>query len=379
MEEKRRLNIPKPLAFIGGIIFIILFFTLSFWFVATIILCAIAISFWAGRQRSNFLKLQKDMPTTPIVTVKEGLVEISGRVQKIEGLRSAYDNRDCVAYTYHKFFRRSDGDDGTRTETIERKEEVTAFYIQDNTGAIEVTADDLDLMWLPKTEHIDKDGIHHEQQLLRHNDEVLLIGEAKEVDGKLKMVKSAQHNIYNLSPVDKLDDWNTYSPILQSFKWFSGLLLMLSVALAFSNIFIEGNAVSGNYIGIELPYLAPTTLYIPTRDWMLDIMLFDSIAISALFAFLFGSFILMGLLSPITKLLGNLPIVNMLVGTPFLLTVPFIFVDVFLFWASDIKPLVQSVIIVAQYIVVVLACLWNQRLICQYLDKLEKESKYKQR
>ncbi|MGB0900081.1 MAG: hypothetical protein ACPGSN_12555, partial [Psychrobium sp.] len=174
-------------------------------------------------------------------------------------------------------------------------------------GAIEVTADDLDLMWLPKTEHIDKDGIHHEQQLLRHNDEVLLIGEAKEVDGKLKMVKSAQHNIYNLSPVDKLDDWNTYSPILQSFKWFSALLLMVSVALAFSNIFIEGNAVSGNYIGIELPYLAVTTLYIPTRDWMLDIMLFDAVAISALFAFLFGSFILMALLSPITKLLGNLP------------------------------------------------------------------------
>lgn len=379
MEEKRRLNVPKPLAFIGGIVFIILFFTLSFWFVVIIILCAIAISFWTGRQRSSFLKLQKDMPTTPIVTVKEGLVEISGRVQKIESLRSAFDNRDCVAYNYHKFFRRNDGDGGTSTETIERKKEVTAFYIQDNTGAIEVTADELDLMWLPKTEHIDKDGIHHEQQLLRHNDEVLLIGEAMEDDGKLRMVRSAQHNIYNLSPVDKLDDWNTYSPILQSFKWFSGLLFMLSVALVFSNIFIESNTVSGNYIGIELPFFAATTLYIPTLDWMLDIMLFDSIAISALFSFLFGSFILMALLSPITKLLGNIAIVNMLIGTPFLLTAPFIFVDALLFWMGNIEPLTQSVVIIVQYAVVFVACLWNQRLICQYLEKLEKESKTKQR
>ncbi len=378
---QKKLPLPLPLIKLIVAVLLIGSFFVSSWLLPVIIMGAIIVAIVLNNKGGTYLKLQKKLPTSDIRTLQEGLVEIRGRVQKLEVLHAPADNRECVAYTYRKYRETRDSEGNVSKKTIETDEQGVPFMLQDSTGSIEVSATDLGLLWLPEKDFKDEQKIGHHQTFLRHNDEVLLVGEAKKVDGKMMMIKSEEHDVFHLSPVKKLEHWNYFRPLVNSLKVFTVLAVLLSIALTQSNIFIQSNDVSGGYLGIAVDFISPQAWYLPLPDWFIHVLIFEGTSFFALFGALLCGLLIPVILSPILKLFGRYTWVQMLFWVPFILSMPLFFGDLFVFWMVNLSPIYQNTIIVAQFLMVFICCVWNRHLITEYIDKLseEKLSKFKKR
>lgn len=377
----KQLPLPLPLIkFIAAVVLIGGFF-IDPWILPTLIIIAAVVLILMSNKGANYLKLQKTLPTSDVRTLQEGLVEIQGRVQKIEVLHTPADHRECVAYTYRKYRESRDSEGNVSKKTIETDEQAVPFMIQDATGSIEVSVSDLGLLWLPEKDMKDKQGIGHHQTFLRHNDEVLLVGEAKKVDGKMIMVKSEEHDVFHLSPVAKLEHWNYFRPLVKSMKLFAGLLFLLSIALTQSNLFIQSNDISGGYLGLAFDFISPQAAYLPLPDWVIHTLIFDGLVFFSLFGSLLCGLFVPLIFAPILKLFEKVSWFQMLFWVPFILCVPVIFIDLFVFWTVGIDTIYQNTILVIQYLGVFVYTLWNRHLIAEYVEKFNREklSKFKKR
>jgi len=206
------------------------------------ILMVVFIIFSKTTQRS-FLKFQKILPTSKIRSLSMGLVEIEGKVNAITPVYSKLGDKKCIAYEYTLSRRKMDQNNTKTYEIIDKKSEMNDFTITDDTGTVEVSAADLDCVWLSEYGSYNQGDLYYKQTILFAEEEVLLIGKAVSDNNKIRIEKDEINDVFNLTRSKSINFWNTYKPLLTSLYLFGGLSVLMWGFVSFVSISISDSAV----------------------------------------------------------------------------------------------------------------------------------------
>ncbi|MBI5390087.1 hypothetical protein HZB02_01225 [Candidatus Woesearchaeota archaeon] len=93
--------------------------------------------FYAGFRALWLKRLIDNLPTSKVRSLAMGIVEVKGKiVVKDSVLKSPFTNKNCVAYRYLIEEYRKTSKDTSSWVQIDRGEERTPFYVQDETGKV---------------------------------------------------------------------------------------------------------------------------------------------------------------------------------------------------------------------------------------------------
>lgn len=137
--------------------------------------------FYSGFKEWNKFKKVADTPTSKVRSMAAGLVELNGKVAAIKKLVSPIKKRECVYYKVeHQVYMR--GKHGGSWVTTSVKEDFTNFYLQDDTGKVEVDPRkaDIDIPHDYVTKEIFSMGSQRDvEYFLSPGDTVFILGTAK--------------------------------------------------------------------------------------------------------------------------------------------------------------------------------------------------------
>jgi hypothetical protein len=220
----------KLLSAVAIIALLTAFFSGVHYFIIALTAC-ILISSLLPSAKSTFLKLQADLPTSKIRSLAMGLVEVKGRVAMGEPLKAPLSEKDCIGYRY-TIEDISKDDEGKESFSITHDETIChRFAISDGTGSIPVRPEGITFVWVALNEAYRAGGRRHSQYLLLDGDDVILIGNASLENNQPVIELDALQNVLSLSPINSMDRWNTYKPLLNGFITCNALLA-LSIAVA---------------------------------------------------------------------------------------------------------------------------------------------------
>lgn len=203
----------------------------------------------AKRKRYDFKRLQKILPTSRIRSVASGLAEIEGRVVPDELLAAPMDGTPCVGYRYLVEKRRTDSDGDTTWVRVSERSDCVAFELDDGTGRMQVQADGLRLKWLQEDRVNEQINFRHTQWLLKPDERVLIIGEARRDGGQAFMVKDEVRDMFTLAPADLVERYNHYRPLFDAALMYLGLIGLLTVLILLSSFELDGNRLLIDWLG----------------------------------------------------------------------------------------------------------------------------------
>jgi hypothetical protein len=235
----------KPLwkKIVGALLLLLLLFSGPYMFVlifALVVLMAIM-----PNSKNRFIKYQAILPTSRIRSMAMGLVEVHGKVA-LSGLPLAapIENTHCIGYKYtvEEVSRDKDGHDSYSNLLTEVK--CNPFIIIDDTGSVDVDPKKLDLIWFDLDNRYTTGSKRYSQYLLKENDEVLIIGQASSKNSKPIIEYENIKDVFAVAPINKVDNYNKYKPLLNSFTVFTCVLAFFTAIVLISPVTVQDGKVT---------------------------------------------------------------------------------------------------------------------------------------
>ncbi len=203
-----------------------------------IFLLIVLIFFFGGKQK-KYRKKNRTVNFSNIHDLTSGLVKVKGRLEAIETIKSPIFNKDCIGYECSRYLRntfKSSG--GKKWIKSWNNSYCTNFFIEDNTGKIEVNAKKISIkINCNKSEKkISKKELEEEKLLIADDKEYILIGTVVSTkNGTIKIKKGKLNkellimdsNLYNLL-YQEVPDINS--------KVISFVILLLVTIISFMSI-----------------------------------------------------------------------------------------------------------------------------------------------
>jgi hypothetical protein len=226
----------------GGLAFIAAFFSFGPYVFVFIFAFAI-LSKILPNPTNKFLQLQAILPTSSIRSMAMGLVEVKGKIRKIEFLLAPIDSRQCIGYRYivEDIDRDRNGD--IRYTTIKNVTVCNNFYIADETGEVEVKGTDLEFLWVEMADRYSNGGKRYTQYLIQEGDEMLLIGKASVENRKPIIEKEEIKKIFMIAPVGSVNKWNKYKPLLKSLIVITIVISIIAIFILLADVSLDGDTV----------------------------------------------------------------------------------------------------------------------------------------
>lgn len=236
-------KLGKLFYYLASIIFIVVFFATPFEVIIFIVVIIIILAVLKGTTKKNFLKLQAVLPTSKIRSLAMGMVEIQGKTSCSQLISAKIGNLQCIAYHYTVRRETRDSEGKSSFRLIEEEQKIAPFSIEDDTGSVEISIQDLDFVWLPEKGSYQSGNLHYQQTILMPADEVLLIGRATSTNNKLVIEKDQLNNVFNLTHASSVDKWNSYKPLLNSLYVFGALSCLGIIVIIKGDVSIDSGVV----------------------------------------------------------------------------------------------------------------------------------------
>lgn len=245
----RKHNIPKKplwkriLITIGTILFGIIFLSIGP-YAFVLIFAFIILSAILPNKTNRFLKYQGILPSSKIRSAAMGLAEVQGKLVMIEEVLAPIKKVPCIGYEY-KIESISEDKDGKESySTISSEIICNRFYIEDETGKIEVNPEKLDFVWIELNEQYRSGGKRYSQYIIKNNDEMLLIGKVGLESNKSVFMHEDIKNVFGICPIEKVGTYNKNKPLLNSLIYFSVVFAFLTAIILITPISIENGIVT---------------------------------------------------------------------------------------------------------------------------------------
>lgn len=204
-----------------------------------------ALNYLLPNKRKRFLKYQTLLPTSKIGSLAMGLVEIEGHLLMTTPLTSPIKDKECIGYRYTIESISVDKYQHKTYEIIKDETICNSFFVKDDTGEIEVNPKSLEFIWVPKDEQLTKNRKRYTQYVLYPNTKMLLIGKATySKKNKTVLEYESIKNVFAISPSNKISDYNTYKPLLNSFIIFMCFFAFVSALIIITPITIENHKIN---------------------------------------------------------------------------------------------------------------------------------------
>ncbi|MDV6168810.1 hypothetical protein R1T16_10270 [Flavobacterium sp. DG1-102-2] len=252
--ETKRYNSLKPkkplwkkiVIGVGVVVFCIIFISSGAY--AFIIIFAIAfLGSLMPSSKNRFKKYQGILPTSKIRSLAMGLVEVEGKVATDQPLLARIEKTECIGYKYVIEDISTDKDGKSSYSEIFSETVCNPFYITDETGTIKVNPEKIEFIWIDLDGRYSTGSKRYSQYLLKQNDHMLIIAKASLEENNVPvLVHEDIKNVFGIAPFDKVNDYNTYKPLLNSFVFFSVALALFVALILVSPVIIRGNEVIVN-------------------------------------------------------------------------------------------------------------------------------------
>jgi len=263
-ENARRLRSGKtPLPLwkkivyaLGGILFFGLILSMGVpYFILFFFIILPFLSSLKSNPKKRFYQLQRTLPTSTIRSVAMGLSEISGKTIMKDPVFSRIGTKECIGYMHTIEDVRTDKD-GDNSYTLESSETICKpFYVQDSSGKILVMPEEIEFIDFEIDEQYQSSMKRYTQYLLTANLDVLLIGKAGLKENNQPVFQKEEiKNVFGISPVASVENYNTMRPILQSAGYFVYFWVILIALIFLTPVSLGNNAIEFGKINFDLPF-----------------------------------------------------------------------------------------------------------------------------
>jgi hypothetical protein len=196
---------------------------------------------------NRFKKYQSILPTSKIRSLAMGLVEVEGTITTNQPLLARIEKIECIGYKYVVEDISTDKDGKSSYSEIFSETVCNPFYITDETGTIKVNPDNIEFIWVELDGRYSTGSKRYSQYLLKQNDHVLIIAKASLEENNVPvLVHEDIKNVFGIAPFDKVNDYNTFKPLLNSFIFFSAVLAVLVAVILISPVSVHNGEVFVN-------------------------------------------------------------------------------------------------------------------------------------
>lgn len=248
-KEQQKNKIPVWKIIGGGLLALLGY--LAFFYLGLysffIIFFLIIVSSILPNNTNRFYFYQRILPTSTIQSVAMGLAEISGKAKAIHPVVSPDTDTSCVGYIYTVDEIHTSRDDDGRTSTsyreISRKMELKNFYIEDETGKIEIVPEQLQwINFLPT--HSREDGRKRYQEfILDEKTDFLLIGQAF-YEGSHSILRFDEgKKVFGIAPLDIVNFFNKWRPLKLRALTTLACIAVCSAFILFTPITMNGTKI----------------------------------------------------------------------------------------------------------------------------------------
>ncbi|WP_312769066.1 hypothetical protein [Epilithonimonas sp.] len=246
----------KILYTFSGLLFFGFVFTLGIpYFIIVVFIILPFLTSLKPNNKKRFYKFQRTLPTSNIRSVAMGLAEISGNVKTIEPMFSRIKTKECIGFLY-TIEKVTTDDEGKDSYSLESSETICKpFYVQDKSGQIKVITNDIEFIDFEIDEQYQSSMKRYTQYLLKDNMEVLLIGKVGLAENNEPVFqKEAIKDVFGISPVASVENYNTMRPILQSAGYFAYFWVIIIALIFLTPISIKNNTIVFGNINLDLPF-----------------------------------------------------------------------------------------------------------------------------
>lgn len=246
----------KILYTLSGLLFFGFVFTLGVpYFILIIFIILPFLTSLIPNNKKRFYKFQRTLPTSNIRSVAMGLAEISGNVKTIEPMFSRIKSKECIGFLY-TIEKVSTDDDGKDSYSMESSETICKpFYVQDKSGQIKVVTEGIEFIDFEIDEQYQSSMKRYTQYILKDNMEVLLIGKAGLKENNEPVFQKEEiKDVFGISPVASVENYNTMRPILQSAGYFVYFWVILIALIFLTPISLKNNTIEFGKINLDLPF-----------------------------------------------------------------------------------------------------------------------------
>ncbi|MPT32184.1 MAG: EI24 domain-containing protein [Chryseobacterium sp.] len=263
-EDERRKRSGKPalpiwkkiLLTLAGLIFFGLVLSLGVpYFIIIVFIILPFLTSLKPNNKKRFYKFQRTLPTSNIRSVAMGLAEISGTSKTIEPMMARIGKKECIGYLY-TIETVSTDKDGKDSYSLESSETIcNPFFLQDKSGQIKVVTDDIEFIDFEIDEQYQSSMKRYTQYLMKEDMEVLLIGKAGlQENNEPVFQKEEIKDVFGISPVKSVENYNTLRPILQSAGYFVYFWVILIALIFLTPISLTNNGLKFGKINMDLPF-----------------------------------------------------------------------------------------------------------------------------
>lgn len=248
-KEQRRNKKPVWKIIGGGLLALLAYLAFSYFGIYSffIVFFLIILSAILPNTKNRFYFYQRVLPTSTIKSVAMGLSEISGKAKAITSVNSPDTNTTCVGYIYTVDKISTSTDDDGRTSTsyheISRTTEIKNFYIEDETGKIEIVPEKL--QWINfSPAHSREDGSkRYQEYIIDEKTDFLLIGQTF-YEGSTSIFRFDEgKKVFGIAPLDIVNFSNKWRPLkLRALTTIACIALMAAIIL-FTPIKMSGNKI----------------------------------------------------------------------------------------------------------------------------------------
>lgn len=236
----------KTRKFISVLLSLVLFVVLglSGFYMFLIIFGIIILQAFLPNNKNRFLKYQGILPTSKIHTVAMGLAEVKGKLKyKEPPILAPIKDIECIGFTYKIESISTDKDGKTSYTTIFEETKCNRFYIEDETGQIEVKPEELEMIWIDDDSQYSSDGKRFSQYLLKPNDEMILVGKVSLENNTPIFEYESIKKVFAIAPVKRVDEHNDSKPFMDSIYRFTAAFVMIVALILITPIKIEKNTL----------------------------------------------------------------------------------------------------------------------------------------
>ena len=248
-REQRRKN--KPVWKIVGGAFLILLSYLAFFYFGVyfvlFIFFLIILSSILPNNKNRFYFYQRTLPTSTIKSAAMGLAEISGKAKAIEPVISPDTDTSCVGYIYTVDEIRTTRDDDGRTSTsyheISRETRIKRFYMEDETGRIEVIPDQLEWISFSPTYSRETGNRRYQEFIIDEKTDFLLIGQVFYEDSHSVFRFDEGRKVFGIAPLNIVNFANKWRPLKLRALTTLACIAILAAIIIFTPVKINGSKI----------------------------------------------------------------------------------------------------------------------------------------
>ena len=238
---------------VGGLLLIIAFFA-SFLYLGIyaliFIIFFILLKQLLPNDKNKFYLLQRTLATSKANSLAIGMVEVVGTASTETPVISTRSETSCVGfiYTVDKVETKTDSDGHTSTSYTEVKRitNIPNFFIEDETGKVEIHADKLQWIDYPITNEDNTGHYRYREYILDTKTDILLVGQASSENGVPFIQQGDSNNTFGMSTLEQVTFSNTWRPLKLRF-----LTMITSLAVCVALVFLTPMRIENNKLIIE--------------------------------------------------------------------------------------------------------------------------------